>query len=166
MPSRCPVKRLGYRTGETVPAAILRIGVKRSIETTEHVLLTLLHSTSSNEALRASGVTSVSTFLSIFSPGPLNHQRSSQFSGLNTRNHNPRVGGSSPSSGITLFAGTSSLCRAFGGIGSRARDRYEPLETARWLTEQSNARTRVSKMTAREIARATSEPTPVGWTAA
>ena len=30
------------------------------------------------------------------------------------------------------------FCRGFGGIRRRADDRYEPPETARWLTKQSN----------------------------
>jgi len=55
-----------------------------------------------------------------------------------TRNHNPRVGGSSPSSGIGVFAGIHPVSRGFRGLCAAHVDRYEPLETARWLTKQSN----------------------------
>jgi hypothetical protein len=63
------------------------------------------------------------------------------------RNHNPRVGGSSPSSGIIVVAavwqfavGVVMFCREFGGIGLRSCARYEPPETAGWLTKQSSER--------------------------
>jgi hypothetical protein len=44
------------------------------------------------------------------------------------RNHNPRVGGSSPSSGIPLFAGKSRGYGGFGGFDGSGTDRYEPLK--------------------------------------
>ena len=59
------------------------------------------------------------------------------------RNHNPRVGGSSPSSGITppasgLCVGICFVYGGFRGFGGAAGDRYGPSETAGWLTKQSN----------------------------
>src|SRR5690242_19306634 len=48
------------------------------------------------------------------------------------------------SSGISRFAGRLLFCRGFGQPGREARDRYEPPETASWLTKQSNVRSRRS----------------------
>ena len=42
------------------------------------------------------------------------------------------------SSGIRLFAGRSRVYWGSRGFGCAASDRYEPPETARWLTKQSN----------------------------
>jgi hypothetical protein len=78
--------------------------------------------------------------------GPLHEPGSSRtldIARLGAWNHNPRVGGSSPStgitsSGITLFAGIPFVDGGFRGFGKAAGDRHEPPETAGWLTKQSN----------------------------
>ena len=56
---------------------------------------------------------------------------------------NPRVGGSSPPSGIAVNTRISSVRGHFRALPADPRDRYEPHRAARRLTKQSNEQSSV-----------------------